>query len=50
MLAPPVEPTPAGPDVRLGFDDGTEVQLAPNDPRAQALRHVADVLLEGGSS
>lgn len=34
--------------VLLGFHDGSEVQLAAGDPRAQALRAVADVLLHGG--
>jgi hypothetical protein len=33
--------------VRLGFDDGSEVELASADPRARALREVADVLLHG---
>ena len=41
-------PLPAGaatPGVLLGFGDGSEVQLPPGDPSAQALRAVADVLL-----
>jgi hypothetical protein len=33
--------------VRLGFVDGTEVALASGDPRAVALRAVADLLLRG---
>jgi hypothetical protein len=33
--------------VRLGFADGTEVELGAGDPRALALRAVADVLVAG---
>jgi hypothetical protein len=46
-VAPALAPA-AEPDVRLGFDDGSEVQLSANDPRAEALRAVADVLLRRG--
>jgi hypothetical protein len=43
--ASPIEtPTPG---VRLGFADGTEVSLAVGDPRALALRAVADILVRG---
>jgi hypothetical protein len=37
---------PQEPAVRLGFDDGSEVELAASDPRAVALRAVADVLVQ----
>ena len=41
--------TPALPPdaaVRLGFVDGTEIELNVTDPRARALRSVADLLVQ----
>jgi len=32
--------------VRLGFTDGSEVELAPTHPNAVALRAVADLLVQ----
>jgi hypothetical protein len=40
-------PTEVGPGVRLGFADGSEVALVDGDPRAVALRAVADLLVRG---
>jgi hypothetical protein len=40
---PPVE---ASRQVTLGFTDGSEVALPEHDPRAVALRAVADVLVQ----
>jgi hypothetical protein len=34
--------------VRLGFADGSDVQLAPDHPHSLALKAVADVLLHKG--
>ena len=45
--APVAEAVPAQAGVRLGFHDGSEVELTSTDPRARALREVADVLLHG---
>jgi len=44
-VRPTVAAAPA--DVRLGFADGSEVTLGAADPRAVALRAVADVLVRG---
>jgi hypothetical protein len=38
--SPPAEESP----VRLGFADGSDVQLHPEDPHTRALKAVADVL------
>jgi hypothetical protein len=38
----------AEPAVRLGFDDGTELHLPAEDPRARALQAVADLLVKTG--
>jgi hypothetical protein len=44
--APPATAvTPESAGVRLGFADGSAVDLDPADPRAAALRAVADVLV-----
>jgi hypothetical protein len=44
-LALPPTPSPAAdPAVRLGFADGTEVELDGSHPNAVALRTVADVI------
>ncbi|MDQ1745814.1 MAG: hypothetical protein QOD07_77 [Frankiaceae bacterium] len=47
-VPPPVPAQPAQPDpaVRLGFADGTEVELAASHPNAVALRAVADLLVQ----
>ena len=42
----PVVPQPAG--VRLGFADGTAVELDPSDPRAKKLKAVAAFLTHRG--
>ncbi|HMC68815.1 MAG TPA: hypothetical protein VKJ07_06655, partial [Mycobacteriales bacterium] len=42
---PPVQAQP-DPAVRLGFSDGTEVELAASHPNAVALRAVADLLVQ----
>jgi hypothetical protein len=34
------------PAVRLGFDDGSEMHLSAEDPRARALQAVADLLVK----
>jgi hypothetical protein len=36
----------ADPTVRLGFVDGSELELPATDPRAVALRAVADLLVQ----
>lgn len=41
---PPAERTEAA--VRLGFSDGSEVELAASHPNAVALRAVADLLVQ----
>ncbi len=38
------EPAPHHDSVRLGFADGSEVALRADDPTAQALQAVADIL------
>jgi hypothetical protein len=46
---PPVDqdrPTLPGMHVRLGFSDGSQVDIGDDDPRARALRHVADLLVQ----
>ncbi len=45
--ARPAPPPPGAPGVRLGFADGTEVELDGSDPSARALRTVADVIVRG---
>jgi hypothetical protein len=50
LVEPPVSApggagTDASAEVRLGFNDGTAVDLDPADPRAIALRAVAEVLV-----
>ena len=37
---------PPGPAVCLGFDDGSQIELPATDPRAVALRAVADLLVQ----
>ena len=45
--APPVLPEQRlAPAVRLGFDDGSEMHLFAEDPRARALQAVADLLVK----
>jgi hypothetical protein len=47
VAAPPIVPTQRSESaVRLGFDDGSEMQLAAEDPRARALQAVADLLIK----
>ena len=43
--APPVDVPVQATGVKLGFADGSEVALDDRDPRAAALRAVADVLI-----
>ena len=45
-IAPALPPAPIEPAVRLVFDDGSEVDLPAEDPRARALRAVADSLVQ----
>jgi hypothetical protein len=45
-VAPALPPEPSETAVRLGFADGTEVDLPAEDPRARALRAVADSLVQ----
>lgn len=42
-VGPPVEAA-VGPAVRLGFNDGSDVHLDPDNPHTKALKAVADVL------
>jgi hypothetical protein len=44
----PVEVHGAGADVRLGFEDGSDLRLDPNHPHSLALKAVADLLLHKG--
>jgi hypothetical protein len=44
--APLVPEQRLAPAVRLGFDDGTEMHLSAEDPRARALQAVADLLVK----
>ena len=44
--APIVPPQRTTSPVRLGFDDGSEMHLPAEDPRARALRAVADLLVK----
>jgi hypothetical protein len=46
----PAQPTAPAPmaAVRLGFDDGSELHLPAEDPRARALQAVADLLVKTG--
>jgi len=46
-VAPALPPEPA---VRLGFDDGSELELTAGDPRARALRAVADLLVQDSAA
>jgi len=45
QAALPPDPDEAAP-VRLGFSDGSQVDLPAEDPRARALRAVADSLVQ----
>jgi hypothetical protein len=50
-VAPPTSAAAAPePDagVRLGFADGSDLSLDPDDPHTLALKAVADVLVHGG--
>ncbi|HET7309880.1 MAG TPA: hypothetical protein VFJ17_00985 [Mycobacteriales bacterium] len=44
--APVVPEQRTQPAVRLGFDDGSEMHLSAEDPRARALQAVADLLVK----
>ena len=47
VAAPPVVPAQRTDNpVRLGFDDGSEMHLPAEDPRARALQAVADLLVK----
>jgi hypothetical protein len=47
VAAPPVLPEQrSATAVRLGFDDGSEMHLPAEDPRARALQAVADLLVK----
>jgi hypothetical protein len=45
----PPDPEAAAP-VRLGFADGSQLELRAEDPRARALRAVADSLVQDSSA
>jgi hypothetical protein len=47
---PPVSAAEDSSGVRLGFEDGSDLQLAPDHPHSLALKAVADILLHRGSS
>jgi hypothetical protein len=44
---PVADDSPAG--VRLGFADGSDLHLDPNDPHSLALKAIADLLVHGDS-
>jgi len=47
IAAPPALPEQRSASaVRLGFDDGSEMHLSAEDPRARALQAVADLLVK----
>jgi hypothetical protein len=46
LVMPAPEPVHA-PAVRLGFADGSDLNLDPSDPHTIALKAVADVLVAG---
>lgn len=49
VAAPPAaEQADDGSGVRLGFEDGSDLQLAPDHPHSLALKAVADILLHRG--